>query len=130
MLMDSGGNAGSQTSITVIRGMALGEIDFLDILRVVWKETRVALMCGLTLAVCNFARLMFFDRVGLAVSAVVCLTLAATIMFAKLAGATLPILAKKVGFDPAVMASPLITTIVDAASLVIYFQIAIALLKL
>ena len=124
MLMDSGGNAGSQASVSVIRSLSLEEIDFKDTFKVIWKEIRVALLCGVTLAVANFAKLMLLDKVGLNISLVVCSTLCATIVFAKFVGCSLPILAKRLGFDPAVMASPFITTIVDACSLLIYFQVA------
>ena len=93
-----------------------------------WKESRVALLCGVTLAVLNFARFMLIDRVGFAVSAVICLTLLVTVLAAKLVGCTLPLIAKKTGLDPAVMASPFITTIVDALSLFIYFRTASAVL--
>ncbi len=130
MLMDTGGNSGSQASVTVIRGMALGEIELPDILSVVWKEGRVALLCGLTLAVCNFAKVLLIDRVSVYVAAVVCFTLVATVFVAKLVGCALPMAAKRAGFDPAVMASPFITTIVDAISLLIYFRIATILLGL
>ncbi len=128
MLMDTGGNCGSQASVTVIRGISLEEIEFRDIFRVMWKESRVALLCGVTLAVLNFARFMLIDRVGFAVSAVICLTLLVTVLAAKLVGCTLPLIAKKTGLDPAVMASPFITTIVDALSLFIYFRTASAVL--
>ncbi len=128
MLMDTGGNCGSQASVTVIRGISLEEIEFRDIFRVMWKESRVALLCGVTLAVLNFARFMLIDRVGFAVSAVICLTLLVTVLAAKLIGCTLPLIAKKTGLDPAVMASPFITTIVDALSLFIYFRTASAML--
>ena len=128
MLMDTGGNGGSQASVTVIRGISLEEIEFRDIFRVMWKESRVALLCGVTMAVLNFARFMLIDRVGLAVSAVICLTLLVTVLAAKLVGCTLPLIAKKIGLDPAVMASPFITTIVDALSLFIYFRTASAVL--
>lgn len=124
MLMDTGGNAGGQTSVTVIRGLSLNEIEFSDFFKVVWKEIRVAFLCGLTLAVANFAKLMIVDRVTMPVAAVVCATLVAAVLIAKLVGSMLPMLAKKIGFDPAVMASPFITTIVDALSLLIYFRIA------
>lgn len=130
MLMDTGGNAGGQASVTVIRGLSLGEITYRDTLRIIWKEARVALLCGVTLAAANFAKLMLFDRVGLSVSLVVCLTLIVAILIAKLIGCTLPVLAKRIGFDPAVMASPFITTIVDALSLMVYFQFASGLLGL
>jgi magnesium transporter len=130
MLMDTGGNSGSQASVTVIRGISLNEVEFSDIFRVIWKEVRVALLCGVTLAVCNFAKLLIFDRLEMAVAATVCLTLIVTIFCAKLVGCTLPLIAKKLGFDPAVMASPFITTIVDAISLLVYFQFATRILGL
>ena len=130
MLMDTGGNAGSQSSVTVIRGLSLGEIRFRDLLRVMGKELTVSLLCGLTLAVCNFAKLMLFDRVSLAVALVVCVTLLFTVVASKLVGSALPMLAKRVGFDPTVMASPLITTVVDVLSLLIYFQAATMILGL
>ena len=124
MLMDTGGNAGGQASVTIIRGLSLNEIEFSDALLVVWKEIRVAMLCGLTLAVANFAKLLLFDKVTVLVAAVVCLTLMAAVLIAKVVGCILPMLAKKIGFDPAVMASPFITTIVDALSLLIYFRFA------
>lgn len=124
MLMDSGGNAGSQASVSVIRALSLDEIEFKDTFKVIWKEIRVAVLCGIVLSLCNFAKLMLLDKVGLTVSLVVCITLLITVMFAKFVGCTLPILAKRIGFDPAVMASPFITTIVDACSLLIYFKVA------
>lgn len=128
MIMDTGGNAGGQASVTVIRGLSLEEITFKDFFRVVWKEARVAVVCGLTLAICNFGKLLLIDRVTVEVALVVCLTLVVAVFVAKIIGCTLPLLAKKVGFDPAVMASPFITTIVDALSLIAYFSIATALL--
>ena len=131
MLMDTGGNCGSQASVTVIRGLSLNEIEFSDMLQVIWKEIRVAVLCGITLAAANFLKMMLVDRLimgntGLTVpvAGVICLTLVFTVFCAKVVGCTLPMLAKKVGFDPAVMASPFITTIVDAISLMIYFQFA------
>ena len=130
MLMDTGGNAGGQASVTIIRGLSLDEIEFSDVFKVMWKEVRVAFVCGITLAVANFAKLMLLDRVGLNVALVVCSTLVAVVLIAKLVGCTLPMLAKKLGFDPAVMASPFITTIVDAISLLIYFRIATDLLHI
>lgn len=123
MLMDTGGNSGSQSSVTIIRGLSLNELEFSDILKVLWKESRVAILCGLTLASVNFIKLMVFDRVGFSVALVVNLTLLLTVIVAKMVGSTLPMLAKKIGFDPAVMASPFITTIVDAISLILYFAI-------
>ena len=128
MLMDSGGNAGSQASVSIIRGLSLEEIEYKDTLKVIWKEIRVAVLCGLTLALANFGKLMLIDGVSARIAAVVCGTLVLTILVAKLVGSTLPILARKLGFDPAVMASPFITTIVDALSLIIYFNIASVLL--
>lgn len=124
MLMDTGGNAGGQASVTVIRGISLGEIMYRDVPKVIWKEVRVAVLCGVSLAAANFAKLMLFDKVGLYVSLVVCLTLVAAVLMAMLVGCILPVVAKKIGFDPAVMASPFITTIVDALSLLVYFQVA------
>lgn len=130
MLMDTGGNSGSQASVTVIRGISLNEVEFSDLPQVIWKEVRVALMCGATLALCNFAKLMVFDHLPLLVAATVCLTLVVTIFCAKIVGCTLPLFAYKLGFDPAVMASPFITTCVDAISLLVYFQFASTLLGL
>ena len=128
MLMDTGGNAGSQASVSVIRSLSLGEIEYKDTLKVIWKELRVSLLCGITLAIANFAKLMLIDQVGPMIAFIVCATLVTTVMVAKMIGSSLPILAKKMGFDPAVMASPFITTIVDACSLLIYFRIASMLL--
>ncbi len=130
MLMDTGGNAGGQASVTIIRGLSLEEIQFKDIFKVIWKELRVSLVCGATLAACNFAKLLLLDRVELEVALVVCLTLVAVVIIAKFIGCVLPMIAKKIGFDPAVMASPFITTIVDALSLLIYFRIATTFLHL
>ncbi|MCR4617392.1 MAG: magnesium transporter [Lachnospiraceae bacterium] len=124
MLMDTGGNAGGQASVTIIRGLSLGEIEYRDIPRVIWKEVRVAVFCGLSLAAANFAKLMIFDRVGVLVALTVCITLVFAVLVAMLVGCLLPIGAKRIGFDPAVMASPFITTIVDALSLLLYFRIA------
>ncbi len=136
MLMDTGGNAGSQASVTIIRGISLDEISMKDIGKVVWKEIRVAVTIGAVLALLNFAKLMLVDRmifhnpITVWVAAVICLTLVCTVFAAKLVGCTLPIIAKRMGFDPAVMASPFITTIVDAISLLIYFRFATALLHI
>lgn len=124
MLMDTGGNAGGQASVTIIRGLSLGEIKMGDILRIIWKEFRVALLCGATMAVVTFGKLMLVDHPTVQVAMVVSVTLLMSVIVAKIVGCTLPILAKRVGFDPAVMASPFITTIVDALSLMIYFNIA------
>ena len=130
MLMDTGGNSGSQSSTTIIRGLSLGEIRFIDVPRVIFKESAVAILCGLTLAVTNFVKLMLVDHVAMMVAAVVCLTLFVVVLVSNVVGGLLPILAKRLGFDPTVMASPLITTIVDAVALMIYFNIAKLLLGL
>ncbi|MGN0160309.1 MAG: magnesium transporter [Lachnospiraceae bacterium] len=130
MLMDTGGNCGSQASVSIIRSLSLEEVEFRDLFRVCFKEMRVAMMCGITLALANFVKLLVIDRVEILVAAVVCLTLVITVFTAKIVGASLPMLAKKIGFDPAVMASPFITTIVDAMSLMIYFSIATSFLGL
>ena len=128
MLMDTGGNSGSQASVTIIRGLSLGEIELSDLPRVIWKEIRVAVLCGISLSAVSFLKLMFFDRVGATVALIVSLTMACTILVAKTVGCILPMFSKKIGLDPAVMSSPFITTIVDALSLVIYFNIANSLL--
>lgn len=137
MLMDTGGNAGGQASVTIIRGLSLGDIELKDVAKVVWKELRVSLMCGVVLSVVNFGKIMLVDGMLLGNSAinptvalVVCLTLIIAVFIAKLIGCTLPIAAKAIGFDPAVMASPFITTIVDAISLLAYFMIAQAILHI
>ena len=135
MLMGTGGNSGSQSSVTIIRALSLDEVDFRDIGRILWKEFCTALMCGLALAVVCFGKIWLVDRmlmgnydITLMVDAVVCLTLAVTVVCAKLVGCSLPILAKVVHLDPAVMASPFISTIVDALSLLVYFLFAQTLL--
>ncbi len=137
MITGSGGNAGSQASVSVIRALSLGEIEFRNILSVLWKEIRVAVLCGLTLAVANFFKLLFFDLRGYTgtgspaeIALVVSATLVGTIIMAKIVGASLPILASKIGFDPAVMANPLISTVCDSLSLLIYFAVAKALLPI
>ncbi len=130
MLMDTGGNAGSQASVSIIRGLSLEEIQFSDIFRIQFKEFLVSLLCGATLGILNFLKLVFLDGISMTIAAVVCLTLICTVLVAKFVGCSLPILAKKIGFDPAVMASPFITTIVDALSLLIYFQFASHILGL
>lgn len=131
MLMDTGGNSGSQASVTIIRAISLGELDFSDILSVIWKEIRTAVLCGLALSVVCFGKIMLVDRLLLGntdvttfVALVVSLSIAVTVLVAKTIGCSLPMIAKKIGFDPAVMASPFITTIVDALSLLVYFGIA------
>ena len=134
MLMGTAGNSGSQSSVTVIRSISLGDIEFKDIFKVLWKELRVAIACSIALAIVNFAKMWLVDYwiLGafdggkqLVEITVVCLTLLFTVVVAKIVGAVLPIIAKKIGFDPAVMASPLITTTVDAISLIIYFRVAV-----
>lgn len=130
MLMDTGGNAGSQASVTIIRSLSLNELKFKDIFKVIWKEFRVSLLVGFTLSLANFVKLLLIDQVSVNVALVVCFTLVVTVVCAKIVGSTLPMIAKKIGFDPAVMASPFITTIVDAISLIIYFQIATHILGL
>lgn len=126
MLMGTAGNAGSQSSVAVIRALSLGEVKLRDVLRIVRKECCVALLCGVTLGIAAFGKVVLLDRAGLLVALVVCLTLASTVLLAKLSGCLLPLLAKRLGFDPAVMASPFITTIVDAISLLVYFAVATA----
>ncbi len=124
MLMGTGGNAGSQASVTIIRGLSLGDIEMRDILRVIWKEIRVSVLCGIALAVVNFGKMMLFDNVGILVAAAVSVTLVLTVMIAKTVGCALPIIVKRIGLDPAVMASPFITTIVDCISLLVYVNAA------
>ena len=131
MLMDTGGNSGSQASVTIIRALSLGELEFTDTPKVIWKEIRTAVLCGLALATLCFGKIMLVDRILLRntdittlTAFVVCFTMAVTVLIAKMVGCTLPLAAKKIGFDPAVMASPFITTIVDALSLLVYFGIA------
>jgi len=132
MLMDTAGNSGGQTSVTVIRSMSLGDVEMGDIFRILWKEFRVSVLCGLTLAIVNFFKMMIVDSASIAasgqdpfaISLVVSLTLVVTIVIAKIVASILPVAAKKIGFDPAVMASPFITTIVDALALLVYFNIA------
>ena len=135
MLMDTGGNSGSQSSVTVIRSLSLDELKFSDLFRVLWKEVRTAVLCGVTLAAACFLKVLLVDRllmgkdsITLLVNGVVCLTLCVTVLIAKVVGCSLPLLAKRLGFDPAVMASPFITTIVDALSLLVYFLFAKMLL--
>ena len=136
MMMDTGGNSGSQASVTIIRGLSLNELEFKDIFRVMWKEFRVSALCGAVLALANFAKLMLFDRrfinpdITMPIAATICLAMFCTVIIAKLVGCTLPMLAKKAKLDPAVMASPFITTIVDVLSLLILFQLATRILHL
>ena len=139
MIMGTGGNAGGQTSVTIIRGLALEEIKMRDIFRIIFKELRVSLLCGITLSIATFAKMLLIDWLilknvsgefneAVVVAFVVSLTLLVTIIASKLVGCVLPVLAKRIGFDPAVMASPFITTIVDVLSLLIYFGIAFAII--
>ncbi len=130
MLTGTCGNCGSQSSATIIRGLSLGDIEFRDTFKVIFKEFRIALVCGITLGVVNFLKLMIFDDVGASVALVVSLTMLAAVVFAKVVGSVLPVIAKKIGFDPAVMSSPFISTIVDAVTLLIYFTVASAALQL
>ncbi|MBQ6159345.1 MAG: magnesium transporter [Oscillospiraceae bacterium] len=136
MLMDTAGNSGSQASVTIIRGLSLNELEFGDILQIIWKEVRVAVLCGLSLGVACFGKILLVDYLILGsfaevtmsspflIIGVICITLSITVLFAKIVGCSLPLFAKKLGFDPAVMASPFITTIVDALSLLVYFGVA------
>ena len=135
MLMDTGGNSGSQSSVTVIRALSLDELHFKDIFTVIWKEVRAAALCAIALAAVCFGKVMLVDRllmgntsVTVLVDLTVCLTLAVTVIVAKVVGCSLPLIAKRLGFDPAVMASPFITTIVDAMSLLLYFLFAKSIL--
>ena len=137
MLMDTGGNTGSQASVTIIRGLSLGDIEFSDIFQVIWKEFRVSILCGITLAAVGFGKIMLVDRmlmgntsITIPVALVVSISLVFTIIIAKFVGCTLPMFAKKIGFDPAVMASPFITTIVDALSLLVYMNVAVLILHI
>ncbi|MBE6715401.1 MAG: magnesium transporter [Ruminococcaceae bacterium] len=137
MLMGTGGNAGSQASVTVIRGISLGQVEFRDFFKVLWKECRVSILCGLVLGIAAVGKVMIVDNlmmhnpeVTVFVALVVGLTLFATIVSAKIIGCALPLLAKKIGLDPAVMASPLITTLIDTVSLLVYFYFATVILKI
>ena len=137
MLMGTGGNSGSQSSVTIIRALSLDELRFSDLPRVIWKEIRTAVICGLVLAIVCFVKIWLVDKlllgnheINLMVDAVVCIALFVTVLLAKLVGAVLPLAAKALKLDPAVMASPFITTIVDAVSLLIYFVVAKALLRI
>ncbi|HHT93557.1 MAG TPA: magnesium transporter [Clostridiaceae bacterium] len=130
MLMATGGNSGAQSSTLVIRGLALGEIETKDVLKVIWKELRVGLLVGFALSVVNFLRLLLISRVDLMIALAVCFSLYCTVVLAKLIGGFLPILARKLKLDPAIMAGPLITTIVDVCSLTIFFNISSKLLNI
>ena len=128
MLMDTGGNSGSQSSTLIIRGLALGEITTKDIFKVIFKEFKVSIVVASILSSVNFLRLYFFTSAGFMVSLTVCVSLFFTIVLAKVVGGILPIISKKLNLDPAIMASPLITTIVDAFALIVYFAFAKLLL--
>ena len=135
MLMDTGGNSGSQSSVTVIRAISLGELEFVDLPKVIWKEIQTAVLCGVALSVACFIKILLIDKtlfgnesITIYVAAVVCVTMALTVLVAKVVGCILPMCAKKLGFDPAVMSSPFITTTVDALSLLVFFSIAKAVL--
>lgn len=137
MLTGTGGNSGTQASVAVIRGLSLGEVEFSDTLQVIWKEIRVAVLCGVTLAACNFVKLMVVDRIVLhntgvttPVALVICLTMVFTVLCAKTVGCLLPLLAERIHLDPAVMASPFISTVVDVVTLIIYLQVAKAILNI
>ena len=130
MLMGTGGNAGSQASVTIITGLSTDEIEYKDVFKILWKELRISLICGLTLGVACVIKIILLDGVDLEIAIVVAITTVITVIMAKLIGCSLPILVKKLGFDPAVVVSPFITTVVDAMSLMIYFQIASMLLGL
>lgn len=135
MLMDTGGNSGGQASVTIIRAMSLGEVNFKDYFKVVWKEIQVGFLCGLTLAAVNFVKILLIDKlllhndeITVIIDIAICITLVIEIVCAKIIGCSLPMLAKKLGFDPAVMSSPFITTIVDAISLLVFFGISTAII--
>jgi magnesium transporter len=130
LLMNTGGNAGSQSSTLIIRGLALGEIRLKDVLKVLWKELQVSCLVGITLSVVNFVKIYYFEKYELLLSLTVCITMFFTIVLAKILGGLLPIIAKKLRVDPAIMAGPLITTIVDALALIIYFKTATWLLHI
>lgn len=130
MLMDTGGNAGSQSATLVIRGIALEEIEFSDIFRVIWKELRVSILVGFILSAINFIRIYYFTRSGLETSLVVAISMFLTVIMAKVVGGVLPLVAKSLKIDPAIMASPLITTIVDTAALIIFFKLSVIFLHI
>ena len=130
MFMDTAGNAGGQASVTIIRGLSLNEISFSDIFKIIFKEFKVAILVGISLAIANGIKLIYIDGISFKITTVVCITLLCTIVIAKIIGCTLPLIAKKLKFDPAVMASPFITTIVDAVSLIVFFQVASTILHI
>lgn len=130
MLMDTGGNCGGQASVTVIRALSLGDVEFKDIFKVMWKEFRVSLICGVSLAIVNFFKMLIMRSGGVLIAFTVSAALFCSVVMAKLVGCVLPMFANKLGFDPAVMSSPFVTTIVDALSLLIYFNLAVAILQI
>ena len=130
MLMDTGGNCGGQASVTVIRALSLGDVEFKDIFKVMWKEFRVSLICGVSLAIVNFFKMLIMRSGGVLIAFTVSVALFCSVVMAKLVGCVLPMFANKLGFDPAVMSSPFVTTIVDALSLLIYFNLAVAILQI
>ena len=130
MLMDTGGNAGSQSATLVIRGIALEEIEFSDIFKVIWKELRVSILVGFILSAINFIRIYYFTNSSLEISLVVAISMFLTVIMAKVVGGVLPLIAKSLKIDPAIMASPLITTIVDTAALIIFFKLAVIFLHI
>lgn len=130
MLMDTGGNSGSQSSTLIIRGLALGELEITDYPKIIWKEFRVSILVGLVLAFINFLRIYLLERVDFIVSITVCISLFATVVLAKVVGGMLPLIAKKFKLDPAIMAAPLVTTIVDTFALMVYFSTATLLMGL
>jgi len=130
MLMDTGGNCGGQASVTIIRALSLDDVEFKDIFRVIWKELRVGVLCGISLAIVNFAKMLILHQGTVLIVGVISLALFCAVVVAKFIGCVLPILANKVGFDPAVMSSPFITTIVDALTLLLYVNLAILILHI
>lgn len=130
MLMDTGGNCGGQASVTIIRSLSLEDVEFKDIFRVIWKEFRVSLLCGASLAIVNFVKMLILHQGTIVIIAVISLALFCAVIVAKFIGCVLPMLANKIGFDPAVMSSPFITTIVDALTLLLYVNLAIAILHI
>ena len=130
MLMDTGGNCGGQASVTIIRALSLDDVEFKDIFRVIWKELRVGLLCGVSLAIVNFVKMLILHQGTVLIITVISMALFCAVIVAKFIGCVLPMLAAKIGFDPAVMSSPFITTIVDALSLLLYVNMAIAILHI
>ena len=128
MLMGTAGNAGGQVSVTIIRCLSVGEVRMGDILKIIWKEFRVSILCGITLAVVNFLKMLAVDNVTIGVALTVSITISLTVIVAKFIGGILPVVAKRIGLDPAVMASPFITTICDVVSLLLYFRVAAMIL--